>query len=134
MKARFRDSMTWLHTWSGLVVGWVLFTVFLTGSLAFFQHEITAWMQPELQHKASAEQSLAQAQAYLSQKAPHSARWSVSVPDERSAVTTLFWRDAAAGGRGFRRATLDGNGEEVALRDSRGGSFLYRFHFDLHYM
>lgn len=134
MKARFRDSMIWLHTWSGLVVGWVLFAVFLTGTLAFFQHEITAWMQPELQHKASAEQSLAQAQAYLSQKAPDSARWSVSVPDERSATTTLFWRDAAAGGRGFRRATLDGNGEEVALRDSRGGSFLYRFHFDLHYM
>ncbi|MDR6982022.1 putative iron-regulated membrane protein [Rheinheimera pacifica] len=134
MKARFRDSMTWLHTWSGLVVGWVLFAVFLTGTLAFFQHEITDWMQPELQHKANPEYSLAQAQAFLQQKAPDSARWSVSLPDGRSATTSLFWRDAAAGGRGFRRATLDGNGEEVALRDSRGGSFLYRFHFDLHYM
>lgn len=134
MKARFRDSMTWLHTWSGLVVGWVLFAVFLTGTLAFFQHEITDWMQPELQHKANPEHSMAQAQAFLQQKAPGSASWSVSLPDERSATTNVFWRDAAAGGRGFRRATLDGNGEEVALRDSRGGSFLYRFHFDLHYM
>ena len=104
MKARFRDSMTWLHTWSGLVVGWVLFAVFLTGTLAFFQHEITDWMQPELQHKASAEHSLAQAQVFLSEKAPDSTRWSVSLPDERSATTSLFWRDANAGGRGFKRA------------------------------
>ncbi|WP_218573512.1 PepSY-associated TM helix domain-containing protein [Rheinheimera lutimaris] len=134
MKARFRDSMTWLHTWSGLVVGWVLFAVFFTGTLAFFQHEVTDWMQPELQHKAQAEQSLTQAQAFLSKKAPDSARWSVSLPDQRSATTTVFWRDANAGGRGFKRATLDGNGEEVELRESRGGSFFYRFHFDLHYM
>ena len=27
MKPNFRQSMAWLHTWSGLVVGWVLFAV-----------------------------------------------------------------------------------------------------------
>ena len=33
MKAAFRQSMAWLHTWAGLVVGWVLFFMFLTGTV-----------------------------------------------------------------------------------------------------
>lgn len=40
--------MAWLHTWSGLVVGWVLFFVFVTGTAGYFNSEITRWMQPEL--------------------------------------------------------------------------------------
>ena len=32
MNTSFRQSMAWLHTWTGLVVGWVLFFVFVTGS------------------------------------------------------------------------------------------------------
>ncbi|MGO2479774.1 MAG: PepSY domain-containing protein, partial [Pseudoalteromonas sp.] len=39
--------MNWLHTWSSVLVGCLLFAVFLTGTLAYFQHEITQWMQPE---------------------------------------------------------------------------------------
>jgi uncharacterized iron-regulated membrane protein len=39
--------MAWLHTWSGLVTGWVLFFVFVIGSAAFFNAEITRWMKPE---------------------------------------------------------------------------------------
>jgi hypothetical protein len=33
--------------WSGLLFGWLLFTVFLTGTLTIFDNEITYWMQPE---------------------------------------------------------------------------------------
>ena len=126
--------MRWLHTWSGLILGWLLFAVFLTGTLAFFQFEITRWMQPELSQPASADTAVKQAENYLLTHAQHSPRWSITVPGSRESVTTLFWRDEAAGGRGFRRATLDGNGKEVSVRDTRGGNFLYRFHFDLHYM
>ena len=32
MKNGFRQSMAWLHTWSGLLVGWVLFLVFAMGN------------------------------------------------------------------------------------------------------
>ena len=47
MKEDFRQSMAWLHTWTGLVVGWVLFFVFLTGTAGYVQIEFTRWMQPE---------------------------------------------------------------------------------------
>ena len=45
---RFTPWMNWFHSWSGLLFGWLLFAVFLTGTLAVFDTEITAWMQPEL--------------------------------------------------------------------------------------
>ena len=40
MKGGLRQSMAWLHTWTGLPVGWVLFFVFLTGTLGYFDSEI----------------------------------------------------------------------------------------------
>ena len=44
----FRQSNAWLHTWVGLLLGWLLYAVFLTGTLSFFQDEISYWMKPEL--------------------------------------------------------------------------------------
>ncbi|MCP1227415.1 PepSY domain-containing protein [Acetobacter fabarum] len=39
--------MAWLHRWAGLVSGWAAFAIFLTGTLALFDTELTRWMQPE---------------------------------------------------------------------------------------
>ena len=36
-----RRSMAWLHTWSGLVVGWVLFAIFVTGTASYYRTEIS---------------------------------------------------------------------------------------------
>lgn len=47
MKQGFRQSMAWLHIWTGLVVGWVLFFIFLTGTASYVHSELTRWMQPE---------------------------------------------------------------------------------------
>lgn len=134
MKKRFRDSMNWLHTWSGLIVGWLLFAVFLTGSLAYFQNEISQWMQPELTTASSAAQAASQAQAFLQQKAPNSERWIITLPTERALTTDIFWRTENEQGRRFGRASLDGSGAEAVQRETRGGNFLYRFHFDLYHM
>jgi uncharacterized iron-regulated membrane protein len=43
----FRLSMTWLHTWFGLVLGFVLMIVFFFGSLSVFDREIDRWTVPE---------------------------------------------------------------------------------------
>lgn len=43
----FRLSMTWLHTWFGLVLGYVLIIVFFFGSLSVFDREIDRWAIPE---------------------------------------------------------------------------------------
>ena len=37
-----RQSMSWLHTWSGLLLGWLLYAVFFTGTLSYFRDEINA--------------------------------------------------------------------------------------------
>jgi uncharacterized iron-regulated membrane protein len=43
----FRLSMAWLHTWFGLVLGFVLMVVFFFGSLSVFDREIDRWAIPE---------------------------------------------------------------------------------------
>ncbi|MBE0380470.1 hypothetical protein PPRY_b0817 [Pseudoalteromonas prydzensis ACAM 620] len=40
MKPRFRQSMSWLHTWSGFVFAWLLFFIFITGTVGYFENEI----------------------------------------------------------------------------------------------
>lgn len=153
MKEGFRQSMAWLHTWSGLLVGWVLFMVFAAGTSAYFREEISLWMQPEL-HAASAArptepaQAVARALEHLQAKAAGSTRWTIDLPSEREPLLRTGWTlpqpanaaPRAAGERPrrarFASATLDpATGEPAAApRATRGGDFFFRLHFDLHYM
>jgi uncharacterized iron-regulated membrane protein len=43
-----RQSMAWLHAWTGLIFGWLLFAIFLMGTSAYYRHQINLWMQPQL--------------------------------------------------------------------------------------
>ena len=45
--SRFRQAMTWLHTWTGLVLGFVLMASFFFGALSVFDREIDRWAIPE---------------------------------------------------------------------------------------
>jgi uncharacterized iron-regulated membrane protein len=47
MFGSFRLSMTWLHTWFGLVLGYVLIVAFFFGALSVFDREIDRWAIPE---------------------------------------------------------------------------------------
>jgi uncharacterized iron-regulated membrane protein len=47
MFANFRLSLTWMHTWFGLVLGFVLMVAFFFGSLSVFDREIDRWALPE---------------------------------------------------------------------------------------
>lgn len=47
MFQNFRQSMAWLHTWFGLVIGFVLVVVFFFGSLSVFDREIDRWAIPQ---------------------------------------------------------------------------------------
>ncbi|MGW9066511.1 PepSY-associated TM helix domain-containing protein [Achromobacter animicus] len=130
-----RQSMSWLHTWAGLIFGWVLFAMFLTGSLAFFRPEITRWMQPEVQAQpAPAAQAVATAQRYLAEHAPDAKRWFITPPSDREPLIQLLYQTPKPkpGERGFVRVKLDAaTGEPVTARQTRGGDFFYRFHFEL---
>ncbi|MCY1524378.1 PepSY-associated TM region [compost metagenome] len=130
-----RQSMSWLHTWSGLIFGWVLFAMFLTGTLAFFRPEITHWMQPEIDAKpVPAAQAVATAQRYLDAHAPDATRWFITPPSDREPLIQLLYQvpKPKPGERGFVRAKLDpATGQAVTARETRGGDFFYRFHFEL---
>jgi uncharacterized iron-regulated membrane protein len=47
MFSSFRQAMTWVHTWFGLVLGFVLMVVFFFGSLSVFDREIDCWALPD---------------------------------------------------------------------------------------
>jgi len=47
MFASFRLSMAWLHTWFGLVLGFVLMACFFFGALSVFDREIDRWALPD---------------------------------------------------------------------------------------
>lgn len=144
MREGFRQSMAWLHTWSGLLVGWVLFAVFATGTSAYYRDEISLWMRPEL-HGAVAPgvpqaQAAEHAIARLEQRAAGATRWFITLPDERASAVRASWsvpRQPGATGRPpARNALIDpATGDVLGTpRDTRGGDFLYRFHYDLHHM
>ncbi|GAA4323563.1 PepSY-associated TM helix domain-containing protein [Pigmentiphaga soli] len=132
-----RQSMSWLHTWSGLLLGWLLYAVFFTGTLSYFLDEVNLWMKPELHRSVPDAGTAARAVAAMQELAPRAAAWTIALPNERQAAVEVSWREpgAAAGRAGLRRAELDaGTGEVLQPRQTRGGAFLYRFHFELHAM
>lgn len=136
MKEGFRQSMAWLHTWVGLLLGWLLFAIFATGTSAYFQEEITRWMQPEVAHSsATREQMIGNAAGWLGREAPGASEWTIILPNKRSAEVLLYWQNAESAPADARTtAKLDSAGREVAGRETKGGEFLYRFHFDLYYI
>ncbi len=139
MSQGFRQSQAVLHTWSGLVVGWVLYLIFIAGTASYWRNELTRWMQPELGLSAASDVALDQAQRFLARTAPDATRWSIELPGSRSNATSVRWqpKDAPEPKRGQPnpwQATLDPSGQPVSARETRGGDFFYRLHFDLHYV
>ena len=134
-----RQSMAWLHTWASLILGWLLYAIFLTGTLSFFQNEITVWMKPEFHQSVPSKTQIEQtrvALTYLQQYHPDAGSWTIQLPHSRQNTTTLTIRSAGEdprARRGGTRVTIDSaTGEVLQARETRGGSFLYRFHFELY--
>ncbi len=133
----FRQSNAWLHTWVGLLLGWLLYAVFVTGTLSFFQDEISYWMKPELHAATPGPQSTELALQQLQQRAADAQLWQIDLPDERDLELQVQWfaPGERIGRGGGKRLTLDSaSGEPLQVRETRGGGFLYRFHFELYAM
>ena len=132
-----RQSMSWLHTWSGLLLGWLLYAVFFTGTLSYFRDEIDDWMRPELHASVPGPDTAQRAIDAMQRLAPDATTWTLSLPGPRQTAVEASWREpgAAQGRAGLKRATLDAaTGERIEPRETRGGGFLYRFHFELYAM
>ncbi|MEL4242286.1 PepSY-associated TM helix domain-containing protein [Shewanella xiamenensis] len=147
MKETFFRTLSWLHTWAGLLVCWVLLLIFFAGSLSYFRHEISLWAEPEL-HRGTFQDyqtnqlisQLDKGQYYIESHSPaETQRWLINFPTQRSPMLSFAWQLPPE--KGQRRgkieqhtALADGSGVITDVRDSRGGDFFYRLHFDLHYM
>lgn len=137
MEQSFRQSMRWLHTWSGLLLGWLLFAVFVTGTSAYYKDEITLWMKPELHYSKESTKSFEIAHQKAIELAQHQTNFSVTLPNERSNIIFTMWREEGKEGRKGRRVYKNydaSTGEELLSRETAGGNFLYRFHFELYNM
>lgn len=143
MKQGFRQSMAWLHTWTGLLVGWVLLLIFMGGTASYYRDEISRWMRPELPTTTvSNATALRSAEQYLQTHAADAQSWNITLPDTRNPVVSMYWQNPApADGKPASRRQMYGNaiidpatGKEIAARDTLGGEFFYRLHFDLHYL
>ncbi|MDZ4370771.1 MAG: PepSY-associated TM helix domain-containing protein [Phenylobacterium sp.] len=143
MKQSLRQSMTWLHTWSGLLVGWVLYFIFVTGTLGYFYVEIDRWMRPELPLASAAlplEASAAKVDAFLRAEAADAGYWRISLPAGRQLrQLDAIWGngDTAYGGVVGERPYAPADdlfAEPVEPRATQGGYGLYRMHWKLHYL
>jgi len=125
----FRQAMTWLHNWAGLVVGWLLLVIAAAGTLSVFRQELDAWMHPELARGAIDQATAgAAAIAWLSRHAATAPAWFIDLADMRSPGSLAYWAE----GPDFVAKMLSPlTGAPDGIRDSLGGEFFYRFHFEL---
>jgi uncharacterized iron-regulated membrane protein len=132
--------MAWLHTWVGLLLGWILYFMFITGTAGYLDTEIDRWMRPEApvaQWPLPPESVVGQARTYLEVQAPEADRWFITLPINRNEpFPRVFW--TGAGGEGVSPSgneQLDpGTGAAIQGRDTAGGQTLYRMHWKLHYL
>ncbi|WP_370679471.1 PepSY-associated TM helix domain-containing protein [Comamonas sp. GB3 AK4-5] len=142
----FRQAQAWLHTWCGLWFSWLLFAVFLTGTLAVFEESITHWMTPEHHAEEAAQaqapkgadltQRLAWGLSYMAREHQGAEMWELWPADAQGGGRlTAYWFD---GQREYAMQRLDNaTGQPVDLppstvRQTLGGHHFVEFHHELH--
>jgi len=145
-KGGLRQSMTWLHTWTGLVLGVVLYFMFITGSFGYFHDEIDRWMRPELPARTAlpdTHQMVERGVARLAQRMPEAQAWYVSMPERRAVQAVSIYgepKPLPKQAAGSEPEPLDElldptTGAPFAgVRATGGADLLYRMHYSLHYI
>jgi uncharacterized iron-regulated membrane protein len=128
----FRPSMTWLHSWAGVIICTLLFIVCWTGTLLVFDKEIDRWMRPETRIAAtqlsySPDAILAQIKATAPDRPI--AELSLGQTGQRAPFITasVSFTDGGSASSNLHPATL------AQLHDSKtqAGTFLYMLHRNL---
>jgi uncharacterized iron-regulated membrane protein len=143
-KGGWRQSMSWLHTWVGLVSALLLYFMFVTGSVGYFNTEVDRWMRQETQAGAGGVLPVQMVQRGLARLHAVSAggakEWYVSLPEGRRRLDLQIYWQALPGPDGreaeYKEENLDpATGQpRVEPRKTGGGNALYRMHWALHYM
>lgn len=141
----FRQAMAWLHTWGGLWACWVLFVIFLTGSLGVFDEPITRWMKPHLPQASEATgdtrmddgfdrpQAVRMARTWFEENQPDAHFWGIGLPSDEDPSIRLFWQDPQENFHNSRIDASTGNPVDGSReRDSEGGHHFVHMHFEFH--
>ncbi|MEZ0470413.1 PepSY-associated TM helix domain-containing protein [Luteimonas salinilitoris] len=128
MKASLSQSMAWLHTWAGLVTGWLLFVIFVGGTIACFDAELDRWMRPGIPAAAPAEPAMDAVAASMLESDPDAHAWFLYLPHPRfPAIKAGAW---------YLDGTYDVHAYDAAngapLQDTAGGDFFFTLHYNLH--
>lgn len=139
MEANFRTSMTsmsWLHSWAGVLIGSLLFAMFWMGSLSVFDREIDRWMMPGTRLAPAAIVRPVKLDGAITGQIQRltegASQWSIRLPDTRVPALELRWRSEAS--KTFERRYLHPqSGAVLEGTDTLAGSgFIFPFHFSLH--
>lgn len=146
-KKQFKKSMQTLHTWSGLIVGWFLYFIFVTGTVGYFDVEVDRWMEPKFAFKASKyedEYLIDSALDILEQEANSSKKWVIYLPSDREDSLKIKYAQpsekpfstlSAGHGDVFSKRIIDPDTLDVYLpREQGGGQILYKMHYTLYYI
>ena len=120
--------MIWLHTYTGLLAGWLIFAVFLTGTLSYYNQEITHWMTSSNLAQQSQEKLVSHGLETLKTQAPNATQWRIQLPDDRGSHYRISYRE------GRERNSIYMDPEALAIQDTpetRGGNFFRTFHYTL---
>ena len=128
-----RQSMAWLHSWIGLLLGWLLLAIFMTGSVTYYRHAISTWMQPQFASmQIHQDTAVHTAFDYLQKNAADAKSWYIGVANAESPVNKIYWQKAD---NSYESKTLDANtGKALNLSATQGGNFFYTFHYQLYGM
>ncbi len=131
--------MAWLHTWVGLVCGWLLCAIFLTGTFSVFRSPITRWMEarpPVAVAQEGDHAALAKAVEHLGTHAAGARFWRIELPQQPGDALLLAWQPAGSARGGQKMAALDpASGAllpEPWGRKTEGGRHFMSFHYTLH--
>lgn len=124
-----RQSMSGLHTWSGLLVSWILFVVLFSGTLAVFDKELTRWMLPQLHPLSEVSVGADQVRDLIVERAPKAHGYWIHPPSERMPYWTAGWEPEGVGE--FQSFLVDAQTGEVLPR-TVGGNFFFELHYELH--
>lgn len=128
MKNGFSQSMAWLHTWSGLIVGWMLFVIFVGGTIACFDTELDRWMRPGMGAQVPERPALDKVVAALETGEPDAHAWYLYLPTARFPALKggAYHDDGRFEVRAYDAAT------GTRLQDTAGGEFFFTLHYNLH--
>lgn len=147
----YRATMSDVHTWFGLLLGWLLFTIFIMGTVSYFNNELTAWMQPEIptvlpqaSPAPTSPQTIAStidspepfgtAIAHLQATQANAKNWFITKGPSSTSSDQRLHITASTENERLSYQFDTHTQTQYTPRDTAGGNFFYRMHFDLHYM